>query len=176
MVLHDTNDNGVLDEGAQGDQPIDGAVLILDGGTRTEIARNGHFRFSGVRMGTHTVQLLVESLPDGSLIAGDSQVQVEVTREQRAVQTGFLVKLDKRPEIRKTFTPRKSDGGKKDATSGPGKSGGKVEKSSGTSGPSKSPASKSGTTKSGNTKSGNTKAGETKSSESKSAAGQEPVQ
>ena len=165
VVLLDTNDNGVRDEGAEGDRPIDGAVLMLDDGTRTEIAHKGTFRFSGVRMGPHTVQLLVESLPDGSILAGDSQVQVEVTREQRTAKTGFLVKLDKRPEIRKTFTPRKPDGGKTDATSGGGKTGAKTDKTG-----AKSGTSKSGETKSGNTKSNEAKSGETTSGETTSAA------
>jgi len=157
VVLQDTNGNGVIDES---DQPVNGAVLVLDDGARTEVAQKGLFSFSGVRTGTHTVQLLLESLPDGAAVTGEPQVEVQVTREQRAPVTGFLIRLERRPEIRKIFTPKKADG-KTD-----GKSGGKVEtKSGGTADKTgaRSGASRSATSKSGDAKSGASKSGEAKS-------------
>jgi len=160
ILLQDTNGNDAMDEG---DQPVDGAVVVLDDGTRTEVALNGLFTFSGVRVGSHTVQLLLESLPDGAAIAGERQVEIEVSRSQRTPVVGFLVKMDKRPEIRKVFTPKKADGGKTDSTvsGGSSKSGGnKIEKSGNTRGTTS--GAKSGTSKSGHTKSGNTKSSETK--------------
>jgi len=162
VVLQDVDGQGALDEG---DAPVDGAVVILDDGARTEVVRNGMFTFSGVRMGTHTVQLLLESLPDGAAIAGEQQIEVEVSRQRRTPVVGYLVKLDKRPEIRKVFTPKKVDGGKPDSSvsGGSNKSGGnKIEKSGNTR--STTGGAKSGTSKSGHTKStsSNTKSGETK--------------
>lgn len=157
IVLQDSNGNGAMDEG---DQPVDGAVVILDDGARTEVTRNGLFTFSGVRVGTHTVQLLLESLPDGAMLAGERQIEVEVSRQQRTPVIGFLIKMDKRPEIRKVFTPKKLDGGQTGASSG--------TKTSGTTGsPAKSGHAKSGTTKTGTTKIGNTKSGDTKSNDTK---------
>ena len=159
VVLQDSNGSGAIDESDQG---VDGAVVVLDDGARTEVAHNGLFRFSGVRTGAHSVQLLLESLPEGAAIAGERQVEVQVTRAQRTPLTGFLIAIDKRPEIRKIFTPKKADGkvdgkidGKTDA-----KSGGKVDRS----------GAKSGASKSGNSKSSDSKSGASKSSESKSAA------
>jgi hypothetical protein len=151
VVLQDSNGSGAIDEG---DQPVDGAVVVLDDGARTEVAHNGLFRFSGVRTGTHTVQLLLESLPEGAAVAGERQVEVQVTRAQRTPLTGFLIALEQRPEIRKIFTPKKVDG-KTDA-----KSGGKVDRS----------GAKSGASRSGTSKSSDSKSGASKSSESKSAA------
>jgi hypothetical protein len=159
VVLQDSNGSGAIDEG---DQPVDGAVVVLDDGARTEVAHNGLFRFSGVRIGTHSVQLLLESLPDGAAVAGERQAEVQVTRSQRTPLTGFLIAIEQRPEIRKIFTPKKVDGkvdGKTDA-----KSGGKVDRSGAKSG------AKSGASKSGTSKSSDSKSGASKSSESKSAA------
>jgi hypothetical protein len=161
VVLQDSNGSGAIDEG---DQPVDGAVVVLDDGARTEVAHNGLFRFSGVRTGTHTVQLLLESLPEGAAVAGERQVEVQVTRAQRTPLTGFLIALEQRPEIRKIFTPKKVDG-KTDA-----KSGGKVDRSGAKSGASRSGTSKSSDSKSGTSKSSDSKSGASKSSESKSAA------
>jgi hypothetical protein len=155
VVLEDSNGNGAIDEGDKG---VDGAVVVLDDGARTEVVHNGLFRFPGVRTGAHTVQLLLESLPDDTALTGERQVEVQVTRSQRTALTGFLLAIEKRPEIRKIFAPKKADGGKADGTSGSGKNGGKVDKSS---------ASKSGASKSGLTKSSDSKSGATKSSESK---------
>ncbi len=171
VVLQDLNGNGTLDEG---DAPVEGAVVVLDDGARTEIVRNGMFTFSGVRVGTHTVQLLLESLPDGAAIAGESQVGIDVSRQQRTPVAGFLIRVDRRPEIRKVFTPKKVDGGKTDSTGGAGnKSGGKTDSTAGA-GKSGGKTDKSGTTrsttsgtKSSHSKSGLTKSGNTKSSETK---------
>jgi hypothetical protein len=161
VVLQDSNGSGAIDES---DQAVDGAVVVLDDGARTEVAHNGLFRFSGVRTGTHTVQLLLESLPDGAAVAGERQAEVLVTRSQRTPLTGFLIAIEQRPEIRKIFTPKKVDG-KTDA-----KSGGKVDRSGAKSGASKSGTSKSSDSKSGTSKSSDSKSGASKSSDSKSAA------
>jgi hypothetical protein len=80
---------------------------VMDDGSRTELTRGGRFRFDPVRMGKHTVRLLIASLPDGSQIAGSPTAEVELSRGQSAGTMLFLVKVEKRPEIRKLFPPKK---------------------------------------------------------------------
>ncbi len=131
-VVRDANGSGAVDEN---DEPLDGAVLVLDGGARTEITRKGRFRFTGVRIGTHTVEVLLESLPDGAALAGERSTEVQVARSQMTANASFLVKLEKRPEIRKTFAPKKPDPGKTDGKSGAtvkSKSDGKGQQTTGT--------------------------------------------
>ena len=99
-VARDANGNGVLDEG---DEPIDGAVLVLDGGARSELARGGAFHFDAVDSGPHTVRLLLQSLPPGAAIQGAAQVDVLLGRDRLGAKADFLVKLERRAEIRKVF-------------------------------------------------------------------------
>ena len=103
-VFQDSDGDGRL---SPADAPIAGAIVVLDDGVRTEMARAGRFRFDAVRMGAHTLTLLTESLPDGAQLAGPSTVAVELTRNQEAGEVVFLVKLEKRPEVRKVFPPKK---------------------------------------------------------------------
>lgn len=102
-VLRDANGNGTIDPG---DEPVDAAVLVLDGGQRSEQARKGQYRFDAVRSGPHKLELLLESLPEGATIIGERQIDVAITRERQASAADFLVKIDKRPEIRKVFPPK----------------------------------------------------------------------
>ena len=106
-VLRDANANNVIDAA---DEPVDGAVLVLDAGQRSEQARKGLYTFEAVRSGAHTLELLLESLPEGATVLGERQVPVGVTREQQSSRIDFLVRIDKRPEIRKTFPPRGGTG------------------------------------------------------------------
>ena len=101
-VSRDANGNGVVDEG---DEPIDGAVLVLDDGRRSELARGGAFRFDAVDSGPHTVRLLPQSLPTGAEIQGAGQVDVVLARAALHASVTFLVKLERRAEIRKVFPP-----------------------------------------------------------------------
>jgi hypothetical protein len=102
-VVEDANKNGKLDPGEPG---VDGAVLTIDGGQRSELARKGAFTFDAVRAGDHRLELLKESLPDGSVIVGDPEVAVGITKDRPRSEFVFLVQLEKRPEVRKVF-PRK---------------------------------------------------------------------
>jgi len=102
-VLEDVNKNGQVDPG---EGPVEGAVLTLDGGQRSEMARNGRFRFDAVRAGDHRIELLKESLPEGATILGGSERSTPVTREQPQPDVTFLVAIEKRPEVRKVFPPR----------------------------------------------------------------------
>jgi cell division septation protein DedD len=102
-VIRDTNKNGRAD---QGEEPVDGAVLILDGGARSEVTRKGRYRFDAVRSGAHSVKLLVDSLPEGSQISGEPEVAAVLSREALAGEVSFLVSIEKRPEIRRVFPPR----------------------------------------------------------------------
>jgi hypothetical protein len=104
LVYQDVDGNGEL---GPADIPIDGAIVVMDDGSRTEITRGGRFRFDPVRMGTHTANLLIASLPDGSQITGSPTADVELSRGQSAKTIVFLVKVEKRPEIRKVFPPKK---------------------------------------------------------------------
>jgi hypothetical protein len=106
-VLRDANGNAVIDPA---DEPLDGAVLVLDGGLRSEQVRKGAFRFDAVRSGPHALELLTESLPDGSTILTPSRVAVSIERLRTAPAVDFLVKVDQRPEIRRVFPPKRGGG------------------------------------------------------------------
>ena len=99
-VLRDMNGNGAADST---DPPIDGAVVILDGGKRSERSKLGRYAFDAVQSGEHTVTLLAESLPDGALIAGDPTQVATLGRDRMAIDVPFLVSLGTRAEIRKVF-------------------------------------------------------------------------
>jgi hypothetical protein len=102
-VLHDANNNGQIDPS---DPPFETGVLVLDAGARSEQVRKGRFRFDAIRSGPHAIDLLPESLPDGATIVGERRRDIAVTRSQPNVTADFLVKLDKRPEIRRVFPPK----------------------------------------------------------------------
>ena len=59
-------------------------MLTLDAGLRSELARNGAFRFDAVRAGAHHIELLTESLPDGAVITGSAERVVAITRDRTA--------------------------------------------------------------------------------------------
>ena len=102
-VLRDANGNNLIDAG---DEPVDGAVLVLDAGQRSEQARKGRYRFDAVRSGQHTLELLLESVPEGATMIGARQVTIGITRTQQSNAVDFLLKIEKRPEIRKVFPPK----------------------------------------------------------------------
>ncbi len=102
-VLRDANGNNIIDAG---DEPVDGAVLVLDAGQRSEQARKGRYRFDAVRSGQHTLELLLESVPEGATMIGDRQVAIGITRAQQSSAVDFLLRIEKRPEIRKVFPPK----------------------------------------------------------------------
>ena len=102
-VIHDVNGNGKVDPG---EDPIEGAVLVLDRGARSEQVRRGTYRFDSIRSGDHVISLLKESLPEGAVITGASEVPVALNRTQLAVDIDFAVAVQKRPETRKVFPPR----------------------------------------------------------------------
>ena len=103
QVFEDANKNGRLDPG---DPLLDNAVLVLDGGQRSELARKGQFRFDAVRAGDHRLELLKESLPEGSAVTGGTERPASITRETPQIEFVFLVTVEKRPEIRKVFPSR----------------------------------------------------------------------
>jgi len=102
-VIRDTNGNGKADSN---EEAIDGAIVVLDGGLRSEQARKGRYQFNAVRSGPHLVRLLTESLPDGAAITGDAEVPATLSREALAAEVNFVVSVEKRPEIRRVFPPR----------------------------------------------------------------------
>jgi cell division septation protein DedD len=102
-VIRDVNKNGKADPD---EEPIDGAIVVLDGGARSELARKGHYRFEAVRSGAHLVKLLVDSLPEGAQITGDAEVSAVLSRDALTSDVSFVVSVDKRPEIRRVFPPR----------------------------------------------------------------------
>ncbi len=102
-VIEDSNKNGEIDPE---EPPVEGAVLTLDGGMRSVLARKGRFRFDAVRSGDHRVELLKESLPEGSTVVGGNERATPVTREQPQPSVTFLVAIEKRPEVRKVFPPK----------------------------------------------------------------------
>lgn len=106
VVFQDVDGNGEL---TAPDAAIDGAVLVLDDGVRTEVTREGRFWFDSVRVGSHSVSLLLPSLPDGAQLAGPATMAVTLSRDEPASQIAFVVTMEKRQEIRKIFTPKKRD-------------------------------------------------------------------
>jgi hypothetical protein len=99
-VVEDANRNGRVDAD---DPVVDGVVITLDAGTRSELVRSGRFVFSAVPAGDHTLELLKDSLPDGAAIVGETEIVSSITHEQSKVEAVFLVRFEKRPEIRKVF-------------------------------------------------------------------------
>ena len=106
-VFEDSNRNGILDGG---EPPVDGAVLVLDGGQRSELARKGQFRFEAVRAGEHRLQLLKESLPEGATIVGEAERSLSIAKATPTFETTYLVTIEKRPEVRKVFPPKGGGG------------------------------------------------------------------
>ena len=102
-VVRDDNSNGRADEG---EESIDGAVLVMDGGARSEAVRKGWFRFDAVRSGAHAVQLLADSLPAGAAVIGAGEATVQLGRGALDVELTFLAAVSKRAEVRRVFTPR----------------------------------------------------------------------
>lgn len=102
-VVRDLNGNRKADVN---EEAVDDAVIILDGGVRSEQARKGRYRFDAVRSGAHTVKLLIESLPDGAVIAGEAEVQAILSHDALVADVTFVVSVEKRPEIRRVFPPR----------------------------------------------------------------------
>jgi cell division septation protein DedD len=102
-VIRDANGNGKADPG---EEPLDGAVVVLDDGARSEQVRRGRYRFDAVRSGLHRVRLLIESLPEGAKIAGDAEVPATLARDALSADVSFVAAVEKRPEIRRVFPPR----------------------------------------------------------------------
>ena len=102
-VILDANRNGRADPG---EEPLDGAVLILDDGVRSEQARKGVYRFDSIRSGDHVVSIVRESLPEGAIITGAIDVPVALNRDQLTAQIDFAVAIEKRPEMRRVFPPK----------------------------------------------------------------------
>ena len=99
-VVRDLNGNGTADST---DPAIDDAVVVLDGGKRSERSKRGQYAFEAVQSGEHSVTLLAESLPDGALIAGEATQVATLERGRTTVDVPFVVSLEKRSEIRKVF-------------------------------------------------------------------------
>lgn len=102
-VVRDTNGNGKADAD---EEPVDGAVIVLDDGVRSERVRNGRYIFEAVRAGDHEVKLLTESLPPEAVITGAAAVPMALTREHMSGEVPFVVSIQVRPEIRRVFPPR----------------------------------------------------------------------
>jgi cell division septation protein DedD len=102
-IIRDVNGNGKADPN---EEPIDGAVVVLDSGARSEQARKGQYRFEAVRSGTHLVKLLIDSLPEGAVIAGEAEVPAALSQGALSADVSFLVSVEKRPEIRRVFPSR----------------------------------------------------------------------
>jgi hypothetical protein len=103
-VVVDEDGDGAL---SAADRPRDGVVVTIDDGARSELAREGQFRFDNVRLGTHTVAVDMESLDVGTQLVGESSRSVTLTRDARDAELVFLIRLEKRPELRKVFPGKK---------------------------------------------------------------------
>jgi cell division septation protein DedD len=113
-VVRDLNGNGTAD----GAEPaIDGAVVVLDAGKRSERSKRGQFSFEAVPSGEHTVTLLTESLPEGAVIAGEATRVATLQRDRMSIDLPFLIAIETRAEIRKVFPGTVVSGGPRPATS-----------------------------------------------------------
>jgi cell division septation protein DedD len=99
-LVRDANGNGRVDPG---EEPIDGVILVLDRGARSEQVRKGAYRFDSIRSGDHVVSLIQESLPEGAVITGTTEVPLALKRDQLNVEIDFVVTIEKRPEMRRVF-------------------------------------------------------------------------
>ncbi len=99
-VFADTDGSGTL---SPGDIPIYDAVVTIDGEARSGLAREGYFRFDNVRLGPHRVALAMDSLEEGAVLVGPAELDVELSRGARTANVVFLVRSEKRPEIRRVF-------------------------------------------------------------------------
>jgi cell division septation protein DedD len=99
-VVRDLNANGSADPG---EPSIDGAVVVLDDGARSEQVRKGQFRFESVRAGTHSIELLIDSLPAGGEIVGERPESIDVSRARLDAEAAFLVVVRPRAEVRTIF-------------------------------------------------------------------------
>ncbi len=104
VVVVDEDGDGAL---STADKPREGVVVTLDDGTRSELVREGRFRFDNVRLGEHTIAVDMESLEVGSQLVGDALRPVALTRDARDADVVFLIRLEKRPEVRKVFPAKK---------------------------------------------------------------------
>jgi cell division septation protein DedD len=127
-VIEDANRNGQADANEPGIE----AVLTLDNGARSELAKKGAFRFDAVRSGGHHVELLKESLPDGAVVTGGTDRDVSITREHPQNELTYLVMVEKRPEVRKVFPPRVGATTPGRGTSAPGTTSGSRSSAPGT--------------------------------------------
>ena len=100
-VVRDLNSNGTAD-GARARNRGRG-VVVLDGGRRSERAKRGQYAFESVQSRWHTVTLLADSLPEGSVIAGDATQVATLGRASMAVDLPFAVSLEARAGMRKVF-------------------------------------------------------------------------
>ena len=99
-VVRDLNGNGTAD---RHEPAIDGAVVVLDEGKRSERSKRGQFAFEAVPSGEHTVTLLAESLPEGAMIAGEATRVATLQRDRMSIDLPFLISIETRAEIRKVF-------------------------------------------------------------------------
>jgi cell division septation protein DedD len=99
-VILDANGNGAADPG---EGPMDGAVIVLDAGARSEQVRKGKFKFDAVRSGQHTLELLRDSLPDGASPASAAEISITLTQARPTADVQFLVTLQARPVTRRVF-------------------------------------------------------------------------
>jgi hypothetical protein len=98
--VRDVNGNGTADSS---EPALDGVVVVLDGGKRSERSKRGQFAFEAVPSGDHALTLLAESLPDNATIAGDATRVARLERGHMAIDLPFVVSIEARGEIRKVF-------------------------------------------------------------------------
>jgi hypothetical protein len=99
-VVRDLNGNGTAD---RNEPAVDGAVVVLDEGRRSERSKRGQFAFEAVPSGEHSVTLLAESLPEGAMIAGEATRVATLQRDRMSIDLPFLISIETRAEIRKVF-------------------------------------------------------------------------
>ncbi len=122
-VVRDLNGNGTAD---RNEPALDGAVVVLDEGRRSERSKRGQFAFEAVPSGEHTVTLLAESLPEGAMIAGEATRVATLQRDRMSIDLPFLISIETRAEIRKVFpgtvvsaAPKPGAPARRDARSAP---------------------------------------------------------
>jgi hypothetical protein len=107
-VIRDANGNGKVDPG---EEPVNGAVLVLDRGSRSEEVRRGPIDSTRFAAAITWLSLVRESLPEGAVITSATEVPVALKRHQLTADIDFLVIIEKRPE--RARSSRRSPGSRR---------------------------------------------------------------
>ncbi|MFC1477947.1 SdrD B-like domain-containing protein [Candidatus Margulisiibacteriota bacterium] len=101
IVFDDENRNGFLDEGESG---IAGVQVLLDNGEQINYTdEDGRYRFDGVWIGMHTIQIMQTKVDDKwtSTTGLDKYIELVFDQEPEDQNLGFYIKEEKQRKVRR---------------------------------------------------------------------------